>query len=99
MGGRNQEYALAAAIEMANTKNIVVGSVDSDGTDGPGRQFVDGHEDIPTLTGGIVDASTMAHAEEMGIDLHDALKRHDTSPTLWRWGTAFMPRRGWAWVI
>lgn len=88
MGGRNQEYALAAAPEIANTHNIIIGSVDSDGTDGPGHQFVAGHEEIPTLTGGIVDGATAPRAVELGIDLHDALKRHATSPALWQLGDA-----------
>ena len=59
-----------------------MGSIDSDGTDGPGHQFVDGHEDVPVLAGAIVDGSTLARAEESDYDLFDALKRHDTSPAL-----------------
>jgi glycerate-2-kinase len=85
MGGRNQEYIVAAALEIAHTHQVVMGSVDSDGTDGPGHQFVDAeiYAHIPVLTGGIVDSSTLARAREKGIDLADALKRHDTSPALY----------------
>lgn len=36
VGGRNQEYCIAAAIRIAGSENIVVGAVDTDGTDGPG---------------------------------------------------------------
>jgi len=59
-----------------------MGSVDSDGTDGPGHQFIDGYEDVPVLTGGIVDYSTSQRAEEMGIDLFEELKQHNVSPPL-----------------
>jgi glycerate-2-kinase len=88
MGGRNQEYIVAAALEIGDTHHVVMASVDSDGTDGPGHQFVTGEEyaKIPVLTGGIVDSSTMARAREQGIDIADALKRHDTSPALFALG-------------
>jgi len=82
MGGRNQEYAVSAALELGETRQVVMGSVDSDGTDGPGHQFVDGYEDVPVLTGGIVDYSTSQRAEEMGIDLFEELKQHNVSPPL-----------------
>ena len=59
-----------------------MGSVDSDGTDGPGQQLIDGYADVPVLTGGIVDYSTSQRAEEMGIDLFAELKRHNVSPAL-----------------
>ncbi len=71
-------------LQLANTRHVVIGAVDSDGTDGPGRQFVDGRDDIPVLTGGLVDSSTLRRAQELGVDLKDALKRHDTSPALHR---------------
>lgn len=88
MGGRNQEYILAAALEISSTQHVVMGSVDSDGTDGPGHQFVEGDDyaDIPVLTGGVVDNSTVARAQELGFDLAAALKRHDTSPALYALG-------------
>ena len=83
MGGRNQEFAVSAAVEIDGCHHIVVGAVDSDGTDGPGHQFIDGHEDVPVLAGGIVDGDTARRARELGIDLRDVLKRHDTSPALY----------------
>ena len=88
MGGRNQEYILAAALEIAPTQRVIMGSVDSDGTDGPGHQFVedDKYANIPVLTGGIVDSSTLTRAQAQGIDLADALKHHDTSPALYTLG-------------
>jgi glycerate-2-kinase len=82
MGGRNQEFAISSAIEIEGCYHVIVGAVDSDGTDGPGHQFVDGREQVPVLAGGLVDGYTAARAGELGIDLRDALKRHDTSPVL-----------------
>jgi glycerate 2-kinase len=35
LGGRNQEFALAAAIDIAGLRNVVVLSAGTDGTDGP----------------------------------------------------------------
>jgi glycerate 2-kinase len=80
VGGRNQEYALAAAQRIAGSANVVIGGVDTDGTDGPGSQYVDC--ELPCLTGGIVDGQTMAEAKARGVDVVAALKRHDTTPTL-----------------
>jgi glycerate-2-kinase len=85
MGGRNQEFVLSAAQEIAGSKNIVIGSVDTDGTDGPGIQFAEGGlANMPTcLAGGIIDGETMEEAKKAGIDVTGELKRHNTSPTLW----------------
>ncbi len=35
LGGRNQEFALAAAIDIAGLRDVVVFSAGTDGTDGP----------------------------------------------------------------
>ena len=91
VGGRNQEYCLAAAMRIADNKNIVIGAVDTDGTDGPGG-FV--YENAPScLAGAVVDGYTIDEAKEKGIDLQNALKTHGTSEPLWRldsgvWATA-----------
>ena len=84
MGGRNQEFALAAATRIAGNARIAIGAVDSDGTDGPGGQFHAGDEVIPCLGGGIVDGATMEEAKQAGVDVDSALRRHDTSPVLWQ---------------
>ena len=34
-GGRNQEFALAAAIDIAGLKQVTIASAGTDGTDGP----------------------------------------------------------------
>jgi glycerate 2-kinase len=82
VGGRNQEYALAAALEIEGSQHIVVGAVDTDGTDGPGPQYVPGRGDLPTLAGGVVDGYTVEEARHRGLDLRKALKHHDTTPAL-----------------
>lgn len=84
IGGRNQEYALAAALVIAGSKNIVMGAVDSDGTDGPGGQFAAGEEMLPTLAGGIVDGETAGEAIARGVDIRRELQRHNSSPALWK---------------
>jgi glycerate-2-kinase len=84
VGGRNQEFALSAALKIAGSENIVIASVDTDGTDGPGSQFSSGSTDIPCLAGGIVDGQTVESAEKMGVDIVEELKQHNTSHALWR---------------
>lgn len=89
IGGRNQEFCLCAAQQIAGSKNIVIGSVDTDGTDGPGNQyFAKDIEDMPDcLAGAIVDGETMNEAKKAGIDIPEQLKHHNTSAPLWRMGS------------
>jgi glycerate-2-kinase len=85
IGGRNQEFVLSAAIRLAEVSGagIVVGSIDSDGTDGPGIQFVPGAASgFRTLAGGIVDGNTLAAARAEGINLQAELKNHNSTPVL-----------------
>ncbi len=56
-GGRNQEFALAAAMEIDHQGNIVIFSCGTDGTDGPTE-----------AAGAISDATTILRAKEKGID-------------------------------
>jgi glycerate-2-kinase len=84
VGGRNQEYGLAAALRIAGSPNIVVGAIDSDGTDGPGAQLLGNGEGPPCLAGAVVDGQTAAEAQAAGVDIREALRRHDTTPALWR---------------
>ena len=85
VGGTNQEYCLAAARVIDGAEGIIFAAVDTDGTDGPGGDF---HPDaakqgITVLAGGMIDGMTAALARERGVDLFDALKRHDASNALW----------------
>ena len=89
MGGRNQEFTLTAAERIAGSENVLIASADSDGTDGPGRQFY-AVGDIPALDGGLVDGTTVRRAAEAGMDLRAELRRHNTSPVLWAIGDAIM---------
>jgi glycerate 2-kinase len=85
IGGRNQEFVLAAAVRISDPllSGIVVGSVDTDGTDGPGNQLLSGGgSDFRTLAGGVVDGKTLADARAMGIDMQAELKNHNSTPVL-----------------
>jgi glycerate-2-kinase len=86
VGGRNQEMALSAARTIAGSRNIAITSVDTDGTDGPGAQFSDSGMAMPCLAGGIVDGLTCGAAGKAGVDVERELKRHNTSPALWKVG-------------
>ncbi len=79
LGGRNQEAALSAAIEMDGLENMLFFSVGSDGTDGP-----------TDAAGGIVDGFTAQRIEKIdeyleNNDSYHALKKADalivTGPT------------------
>lgn len=85
VGGRNQEYCVSAARAIAGNRRLIVGAVDTDGTDGPGGEF---HPDatakgITVLAGGLVDGYTAEEAKEKHVDLFDALETHATSAALW----------------
>ena len=71
VGGRNQELVLAAAARIAGSDNIVIGSVDSDGTDGP-----------TDVAGGIVDGLTAERIRQSGFDLAEEINRHNSNPIL-----------------
>jgi hydroxypyruvate reductase len=67
MGGRNQEFALAAAIDIAGSPNITVLSAGTDGTDGP-----------TDAAGAVVDGHTVAQAALAGLSAADYLARNDS---------------------
>jgi hydroxypyruvate reductase len=66
-GGRNQELALAAAIELEGVPNITVATFATDGVDGP-----------TDAAGAIVTAETCRHARQLGLDPRAALANHDS---------------------
>lgn len=82
VGGRNQEYCIGAALRIDGSEKVVVGAVDTDGTDGPGGFSFEGAPNC--LAGAIVDGFTVAEAKEGNIDLWAALKTHGTSEPLWK---------------
>jgi glycerate-2-kinase len=86
VGGRDQECALSAAVLVKDQKQIVIGCVDTDGTDGPGGYFDDeaAAQGVKALSGGIVDGYTMGEAATAGVNIDAALKTHATSQALWK---------------
>ena len=64
LGGRNQEFALAAAIDIAGMEDTLVMSVGTDGTDGP-----------TDAAGAMVDGTSASRA---GICATDALEMNDS---------------------
>lgn len=82
VGGRNQEYCLGVALKISGSEKIVVGAVDTDGTDGPGGFVYEGAPEC--LAGAIVDGFTVSDAKNNNIDLWNALKTHGTSEPLWK---------------
>ena len=66
-GGRNQEFALAAALAIEGLDNVIVLSGGTDGTDGP-----------TDAAGAIADGTTVARARESGLDPKDFLQRNDS---------------------
>ena len=70
-GGRNQEFALAAAPILDGLPNVALVSVGSDGTDGP-----------TDAAGGCVDGETAAQLRSCGLSVEKALAENDAYPTL-----------------
>lgn len=66
-GGRNQEFVLAAAIEISGWKNIVVLSGGTDGNDGP-----------TDAAGAIADGKTLVKAESLGKEAALYLSQNDS---------------------
>lgn len=68
-GGRNQEAALAAAIEMEGVPGAVVACLATDGGDGP-----------TDSAGALVDGTTLTRARAFGLDPARALATNDAYP-------------------
>lgn len=67
VGGRNQELALAFAVEIAGTKGITMLSAGTDGTDGP-----------TDAAGAVVDGDTILLAKKLGINPETYLANNDS---------------------
>ena len=67
LGGRNQEFALAAAIDIAGLRDTVILSAGTDGTDGP-----------TDAAGAIADGTTLARAQALGLDAAAFLANNDS---------------------
>lgn len=68
-GGRNQEFALAAALALAGTTGITVFSAGTDGTDGP-----------TDAAGAVADGNTVERAAARGLSAAQMLERNDSYP-------------------
>lgn len=69
LGGRNQEFALAAAMGLAGWKEVVVLSGGTDGTDGP-----------TDAAGAVADGLTVERAETLGLNPAASLSNNDAYP-------------------
>lgn len=68
-GGRNQEFALAAALDDVASDGWALASVGTDGIDGP-----------TDAAGAVVDASTLDRARAHSLDAASSLRGHDAYP-------------------
>lgn len=68
-GGRNQEYALAAAVEIDGLDNTLILSCGTDGTDGP-----------TDAAGAIVDGQTLNRAKQKKMDANKYLSENNSYP-------------------
>jgi glycerate-2-kinase len=66
-GGRAQEFAAAAALDLDGLPNTWLAAIGTDGTDGPTE-----------MAGAVVSGKTLAHTKARGVNLRSALQRHDT---------------------
>lgn len=67
VGGRCQEFALAAALELAGAANLTVLAAGTDGTDGP-----------TDAAGAIADGTTLARAAALRLDAQSFLEANDS---------------------
>lgn len=68
-GGRNQELALAASLQLDGWPTITLLSGGTDGTDGP-----------TDAAGALADGQTLSRARAQGLDARAFLDRHDSYP-------------------
>jgi hydroxypyruvate reductase len=83
-GGPNQEYALALAAALAGAPAIAALAGDTDGTDGGG-----GRADDPA--GALIDQTTLARAQDLGLDPAAYLADNDSTGFFARLGDLLAP--------
>lgn len=79
-GGRNQEFALVLAEELAGLRGVFCLSAGSDGIDGP-----------TDAAGAFVDGDTLARANRLGLSPAAFLERNDSYGFFRRTGDLFRP--------
>lgn len=67
LGGRNQEFSLAAALALEGMNRVFVLSAGTDGTDGPTE-----------AAGAFADGETVRRARAVGLDAEDYLRENDS---------------------
>jgi glycerate 2-kinase len=67
LGGRNQEFALSAALQLAGVEGCVLASLSTDGVDGP-----------TDAAGAIVDKYTVKRARTIGLKPESFLTKNDS---------------------
>lgn len=67
VGGRNQELALAASLDLDNIDNILLLAAGTDGTDGP-----------TDAAGAVVSGDTLSVARQLGLSARDYLSNNDS---------------------
>src|SRR5215208_4748131 len=68
-GGRNQELALSAVVELAGLENVMIISLATDGDDGP-----------TDAAGAVVTGESDQRAESLALDAVGHLSRNDAYP-------------------
>jgi len=69
LGGRNQEFVLAGALEISGIEKVVILSGGTDGSDGP-----------TDATGALADHTTVQRAKTMGLNPKAHLENNDAYP-------------------
>jgi glycerate-2-kinase len=67
LGGRNQELALSAALNLKDVNAVAVASMSTDGVDGP-----------TDAAGAVVDERTLARAAKLQLNPEDYLAENDS---------------------
>ncbi len=78
-GGRNQEFALAAALALEGSRGITVLAAGTDGTDGP-----------TDAAGAVADGDTVRKANELGFSAAAVLAENNSYPLFQATGEAVM---------
>jgi glycerate 2-kinase len=79
LGGRNQEFALAAALDIQGAEHVVVLSGGTDGTDGP-----------TDAAGAMADDTTAQRAVAAGLDIQRHMDNNDAYPLFQKLGDLLM---------
>lgn len=80
IGGRNQEFALVSAIELAGCSGLYILSAGTDGSDGP-----------TDAAGAFADGRTVSKAHALGLDPQRALRHNNSYNFFNRLGELFRP--------